>query len=184
MKYNLKFLLLSVSVFITSIAASVDTVLAQSVTQIDRSSQWNIQNQNNYNLIARRNRKKEINAFFRSDYDYWDARVLADYWGQSIDDSKARIGRKIMAGGRAVAILEQFLVDARVQALVSVSSSLNRNRNPHKFYTESKYDYDDAVDLAKFWGDRTPLDAKLRIERNLIMGNDEIIEEALRFARQ
>ena len=182
MKYNLKFLLLSVSVFIASIAASVDTVLAQSVTQIDRSSQWNIQHQSNHNLIARRDRKKEINAFFRSGYDYWDARVLADYWGQSIDQSKARIGRKIMAGGRAVAILEQFLVDARVQALGSTRSSLNRN--PYRFYSESKYNYQDASDLAKFWGDRTPLDAKLRIERNLIMGNDEIIEEALRFARQ
>ncbi|MEO0967769.1 MAG: hypothetical protein AAFX80_05350 [Cyanobacteria bacterium J06639_18] len=180
MKYNLKFLLLSVSVFIASLAASVDTVLAQSVIQIDRSSQWNIQHQSNHNLIARRNR--EINAFNRSAYDYWDARVLADYWGQSIDQSKARIGRKIMAGGRAVAILEQFLVDARVQALGSTRSSLSRNR--YRFFSESKYNYRDASDLAKFWGDRTPLEAKLRIERNLIMGNDEIIEEALRFARQ
>ena len=187
MKSNLKVLLLSVGVFLAAIAGSIDTVLAESVTQIQTSSQQGIEHDNNYHLIAQKKKgtkTKELNAFFRSGYDYWDARILADYWGQSLDEAKARIGRKIMWGGSDVAILEQFLVDARVQALVSVSSSLNRNRNPHKFYTESKYDYDDAVDLAKFWGDRTPFDAKLRIERNLILGNDEIIEEALRFARQ
>lgn len=185
MKYNLKVLLLSVGIFATSIAASIDTVLAESITQIQTSSQQKFQNQNSHNLIARKREEtktKELNAFFRSGYDYWDARILADYWGQSVDEAKARVGRKILWGGKDVAILEQFLVDARVQALGSVRSSLNRN--PYRFYGESKYNYEDAADLAKFWGDRTPLDAKLRIERNLIMGNDEIIEEALRFARQ
>ena len=185
MRYDLKVLLLSVGIFTASIAASIDTVLAESVTQIQKSSQERFQHQNNHHhhLIARGNRDKEINAFARSDYDYWDARVLSDYWGQSVGEAKARIGRKILWGAKDVAILEQFLVDARVQALRTVGSS-SVNRNPYRFYTESKYNYDDAVDLAKFWGDRSPLDAKLRIERNLIMGNDEIVEQALQFARQ
>jgi len=41
---------------------------------------------------------KELQAFKNSQYNYWDARVLADYWGQSEEDAKARIGRKILWG--------------------------------------------------------------------------------------
>ena len=183
MKSNLKVLLLSVGVLVASIAASIDTVVAQSATQIQVSSQWNVQHKNNHNLIARRRRVKarEVNAFSRSNYDYWDARVLADYWGQSVYEAKARMGRKILWGPENVAILEQFLVDARTQALRRAQSA--SSPNAYKLYRESSYNYQDAEALARFWGDRTPTDAKLRIERNLILGNDEIIEEALRFAR-
>ncbi|MGK7889192.1 MAG: hypothetical protein AB4042_07645 [Leptolyngbyaceae cyanobacterium] len=116
----------------------------------------------------------ELNAFWNSSYSFWDAEVLARYWGQSSDESKARIGRKILFGPADVAILEQFLLDARVEALLQVDN-LN-------FYLQSTYTYDDAVALAEFWGDPSPYDAKLRIERNLIMGNEELIGEALRFA--
>lgn len=187
MKYNLKVLLLSASVFLASIATSIDTLLAQSTTQIQVSSQQKVQYHNNYNLITssrrrRRSRERELNAFFRSDYNYWDARVLADYWKQSVEEAKARMGRKILSGRENVAILEQFLVDARTQALESVGPA--SRRSSYKFYRESQYNYEDAEDLARFWGDRTPTEAKLRIERNLILGNYEIIEEALRFARQ
>lgn len=191
MKSNLKVLLLSVGVFVASIAASLNTVLAQSTIQTQVSSQSqvlsqrNIQQKNNYNHYARRRKEvknKELNAFFESDdYDYWDARVLADYWKQSVKEAKARIGRKILWGPENVAILEQFLVDARTQALRGVQSA--SSPDAYKLYRESKYDYEDAADLAKFWGDRTPTDAKLRIERNLILGNEEIIDRALRFAR-
>ena len=185
MKYNLKILFLSVSVFLVSIGTSIDRLLAQSTTQIQVSSQQKVQYDNNYNLIARRRRsskERELNAFFRSDYNYWDARVLADYWEQSVEETKATMGRKILWGPENVAILEQLLVDARIQALESVGPA--SRRSSYKFYRESQYNYEDAKDLAKFWGDRTPTEAKLRIERNLILGNDEVIEKALRFARQ
>ena len=187
MKSNLKVLLLSIGVLIASIATSIDTVLAQSATQTQVSSQWNIQQKNNHNLIAgrrrgnRARREREVNAFSRSDYDYWDARVLADYWGESVYEAKARIGRKILWGPENVAILEQFLVDARTLALQESRSA--SSPSAYKFYRESKYNYQDATDLARFWGDRTPTDAKLRIERNLILGNEEVIDRALRFAR-
>ena len=190
MKSNLKVLLLLVGVLTASIAASLDTVLAQSTIQTQISSQSqvlsqrNIQQKNNYKYFARRRKEvnnRELNAFSRSDYDYWDAHVLADYWKQSVNEAKARIGRKILWGPENVAILEQFLVDARTQALREVQPA--SSPGAYKFYGKSKYDYEDAADLAKFWGERTPTDAKIRIERNLILGNEEIIDRALRFAR-
>jgi len=125
---------------------------------------------------------REHRAFDRSSYDYWDARVLAEYWGQSTDEAKARIGRKILWGKKDVAILEQFLVDARIQHLESIAPA--SSPASYTFYRESGYTYNDAEVLAKFWGDASPMDAKLRIERNLTLGNREKIDAALGMARQ
>ena len=125
---------------------------------------------------------KELQAYQTSKYDYWDARVLADYWGQSVDEAKARIGRKILWGSKDVAILEQFLVDARVKALELAQP--DPDPSSYKLFRESEFrEYEDVEALAKFWGDPSPMDAKLRIERNLILGNDEILRRALRYAR-
>ena len=125
---------------------------------------------------------KELLAYQTSNYDYWDARVLADYWGQSEEEAKARIGRKILWGPADVAILEQFLVDARVKALESAQPA--PNPSSYKLFRESEFrEYEDVEALAKFWGDSSPMDAKLRIERNLILGNDELLKKALQFAR-
>ena len=118
--------------------------------------------------------QRELDAFFDSEYTYWDAAVLASYWGQDLDETKARIGRKVMWGPADVAMLEQFLLDARLESLQSVDEL--------EFYRETSYGYDDAVVLADFWGDATPFDAKLRIERNLILGNADEVEAALQLA--
>ncbi len=124
---------------------------------------------------------REIEAFFSSSYDYWDARVLADFWGQSVYDSKARIGRKILWGKKDVAILEQFLVDARIKHLQAIAPA--STPASYTYYRESGYTYADAEVLAKFWGDASPIDSKLRIERNLTLGKSSVIKEALRMAR-
>ncbi|MGF1601209.1 MAG: hypothetical protein ACFCU8_04180 [Thermosynechococcaceae cyanobacterium] len=118
--------------------------------------------------------RKEWDAFFGSQYTYWDAKVLSKFWNQDVGEAKARIGRKLLWGPSDQAILDQFLVDARVQALQSVAQLA--------LYAESSYDYDDAQMLATFWGDSTPYDAKLRIERNLILGNEQVVKDALQFA--
>lgn len=80
---------------------------------------------------------KELQAFYNSKYDYWDARVLADYWGQSVEDAKARIGRKILWGKKDVAILQQFLVDARVNALESAQPA--PDPSSYKLFRESEF---------------------------------------------
>ncbi|MBW4462723.1 MAG: hypothetical protein KME47_21170 [Nodosilinea sp. WJT8-NPBG4] len=117
----------------------------------------------------------ERDAYLSSGYNYWDAAQLANYWGQNVDEAKARIGRKILWGPADVALLEQFLLDARLEALQSVDEL--------RLYSETTYTYDDAAALAEFWGDATPYDAKLRIERNLIMGNFQEVGYALKLAR-
>jgi hypothetical protein len=132
--------------------------------------------------MTTQSKDKELQAYQNSKYNYWDARVLADYWGQSEGEAKARIGRKILWGKKDVAILEQFLVDARVKALESAKPA--SNPSSYKLFRESEFrEYEDVEALAKFWGDPSPMDAKLRIERNLILGNDELLKKALQFAR-
>lgn len=124
-----------------------------------------------------RNPDPELNAFFASGkYTYCDAKILANYWGQSVVEAKARIGRKLMWGNGGVPFLEQFMVDARVRAL----------QNPEElcYFQENKYTYNDAVVLAEFWGDRTPWEAKLRIERNLLLGNKQVVQQALGLAQR
>ncbi|MEM7725052.1 MAG: hypothetical protein AAF208_01610 [Cyanobacteria bacterium P01_A01_bin.45] len=188
MKLNLKLLFLSSGLLVILFGSSLKVATAEHIRNASIPSQENVQ-QTDIFLTAtnkqfkRQNQNREFNAFFRSKYDYWDARVLADFWGQRVDEAKARMGRKILWGKENVSILEQYLVDARVQALQSAGKSTPSKPNPYKLYIESKYDYDDAVKLAKFWGDRTPFDAKLRIERNLILGQQDIVEKALRQAR-
>ena len=120
--------------------------------------------------------QSELDAFFDSEYSYWDAAQLANYWGQALDEAKARMGRKILWGPADVAILEQFLLDARIESLAYIDEL--------RFYSETSYTYDDAAALANFWGDASPYDAKLRIERNLIMGNADAVETALQLATQ
>lgn len=192
MNSNLKVFLLSLGLLLSAFS-TISTVTAQIPSQGfpvksfledkkimgDRQSSpkqsLSVQ-QNNFILTASQQVKnRELEAFFSSTYDYWDARILSDYWGQSIDEAKARVGRKILWGKSDVAILEQFLVDARIKALQKMQGS-----NPSlELYGESKYKYNDAAKLANLWGERSPWDAKIRIEKNLILGQEEIIEKAL-----
>ncbi|MDY6896587.1 MAG: hypothetical protein SWZ49_00690 [Cyanobacteriota bacterium] len=176
MKNNLKVLLLSLGMLISSVG-TISAVTAQTSTnQTLQQSFLNNQQKNWIEASARQTRNRELTAFSNSKYDYWDARILGDYWGQSAYEAKARIGRKILWGKSDVAILEQFLVDARLKAL----QKLNNNNNNLPLYIDSKYKYNDAQKLAKLWGEKSPWDAKIRIEKNLILGQQEVIEQALR----
>ncbi|MCP6760134.1 MAG: hypothetical protein NHB32_15585 [Fischerella sp. CENA71] len=183
MKINWKILLLSLSL-LSSLSAYLNTVIAEETNKTNLSIQSVTQQDSNFGLLATNNvRDKELQAFFNSKYNYWDASVLADFWGQSVDDAKARIGRKILWGKKDVAILEQFLLDARMKALESAQTA--PNPSSYKLFRESEFRaYKDVEALAKFWGDPSPMDTKLRIERNLIMGNYETVKQALQYARR
>lgn len=139
------------------------------------------QNNNDSQLLAQSHQQsaqteKEQQAFFASQYTYWDAFVLSKFWNQNLGDTKARMGRKILWGPADKATLDQYLLDGRIKALNSVNSSLN-------LYPQSSYSYKDAQALANFWGDATPYDAKVRIEKNLIMGNEKAVKKALVIAK-
>jgi hypothetical protein len=117
----------------------------------------------------------ELNAFDQSKYTYWDAKVLADFWKQGVGETKATIGRKILWGGASVSELENNLRTARNQALGSV--------NQLRLYSEA-FTPQDAADLARFWGEPSPIEAKMRVERKLILGDEKFVQDSLRQAHQ
>ncbi len=121
---------------------------------------------------------QEFRAFFQSKYSYSNARILADFWGQSLGESKARMGRKILWGQKDVAILEQFLVDAKMKAL----QSLKDGSSQLPLFSELGYTYKDAESLSKFWGESV-FESKVRIEKNLVLGNEVVVKRALGYAR-
>ncbi|MCJ8278635.1 MAG: hypothetical protein MJK14_01465 [Rivularia sp. ALOHA_DT_140] len=176
MKSNLKVLLLSLGMLVSSVG-TINAVTAQIPTsKISLQKTLNHQQNNFITASAKQVQNRELNAFSNSKYNYWDARVLGDYWGKSAFEAKAIIGRKILWGKSDVAILEQFLVDARLKALQKFQGS-----NPSlALYEDSKYQYNDAQKLAQMWGEKSPWDAKIRIEKNLILGQQEVIDQALR----
>jgi hypothetical protein len=179
MRSNLKVLLLSLGELLSSVG-TIGAVTAQIPSQTSFNNSLSLQQNDLIKASAKQVKNKELKAFFNSNYDYWDARVLSDFWGQSVSEAKARMGRKILWGKSDVAILEQFLVDARFKAVQKMQSS-----NPSlQLYSDSKYNYNDAEKLAKLWGEPSPWDAKIRIEKNLIFGQQEVIEQALQQAKR
>ncbi len=121
-------------------------------------------------------RSELIRAFGFSQYNYWDARVLADFWDADVLEAKATIGSKVNGGPTTKALLEQILLDARVQALPQADQL--------RLYSDSGFGYDDTRLLSSFWGDESPYETKIRIERNLIMGNDDLVRRALELAKE
>lgn len=113
--------------------------------------------------VARFSEDQMWDAFFTSGYNYWDAKILADFWGSSVSDAKTAIGNKMLQGGQTKALLRLVMTDARVKALPRA--------NELNYYFDAGYDYDDAVKLSKFWGGDDIYQTKIRIERNIIMGN-------------
>ena len=126
-------------------------------------------------LVADSSNDQEWSAYSNSGYDYWDAKVLANFWGQDVSQAKARIGRKVLWGGENKAHLAQMLLDARIKALGQVEN-LN-------FYAESGFSYDDVQKLSKFWGGNA-WETKIRIERNLVMGDSHLVFRALEYAKK
>lgn len=118
---------------------------------------------------------RELRAFSDSGYSYWDALVLADFWGEDAVGAKHRMGAKLMGPTESKVYLQLVLTDARAKALAN-AESLN-------LYSAAGYGYDDAERLARFWGKDTAYDGKLMIERNLIMGNESLITQALELSR-
>ncbi len=88
------------------------------------------------------------------------------------------IGQKFLSGERGIAYLEQYQVDAQIQALSQ------EQPNSVCFFYEKGYTYDDAVTLAEFWFEASPWEAKIRAEKNFILGKDEVVENALKLARR
>lgn len=121
---------------------------------------------------ARAGTNEEFAAFANSNYDYCDAKLLGAYWGQSIDEAKARIGRKI--GWHDEDILNGMLKDALTRA--------QTNNAPKCEYYEAGYTYEDAEALSALWGVDI-IEAKLTMQRKIMWGGEEVLKSQLATAR-
>jgi len=115
-----------------------------------------------------------MDAFWNGKYTYCDAKILAAYWEQSIFETKARAGTKLLAGENG--ILESYLTKARIRA--------QDIGQPKCTYNEEGYTYQDAVILAEYWGKATPWDAKLKMNHLLMQGSNAAIQNVLQPAKQ
>lgn len=126
-----------------------------------------------FDMVGQAGAQRELEAFAHSKYTFRDAEILASFWKEGLDESKAHIGRKVLFGGASVDAVDQDLRAGRAQALASV--------NQLRFFNES-YTMRDAEALARFWGERGPFDAKLRLERKVILGEEAIVQADLQRA--
>ncbi|MCB1178945.1 MAG: hypothetical protein KDK36_15275 [Leptospiraceae bacterium] len=127
------------------------------------------------NIVSKNRKKKkndqesQINAFSSSKYNYDDAEQLSYFWGLSSPwDAKLKIGSLILSKNETV--IERALTEKK-----------DHDRQ-FETYSNSKFSYDDAVLLAEFWGLSDPWDAKLKIGKNIINGNEEDIKKQLKEA--
>ncbi len=178
---NTKLFSLFITWFISTVlivAATTSKAAAQAAPEIENISAIADNSAEIAEILLAQTLQEKLDAFFSSGkYTYCDAKILGNYWGQSVVDAKVLIGQKILAGERSLAYLEQYQVDAQVKALSDPEPSVC-------FFYEKGYTYDDAVVLAEFWFEASPWEAKIRAEKNFILGKDEFVENALRLAKR
>lgn len=105
----------------------------------------------------------EFDHFAASTYQYCDAVILGSHWNQSVDEAKARIGRKLGWGDDAV--IETMLRDARRQ-------------NRRCTFDDSGFAYEDAQALAAMWGVGIA-DAKAALAEKVSMGWRELANQVI-----
>jgi hypothetical protein len=175
MKLNGKIFNLFITWFISTIIA---VALTPEQGEAKEAKELFLVSEHNSSLLLSQTQEQELDAFFSSGkYTYCDAKILADYWGQSTLDAKARIGRKLLSGEGGLSVLEDSVTGARDLAVSRLQS-----QQELCFFEEKGYTYDDAVALARFWGNSTPWEAKLQVEKYLILGEYQAVRNALRSA--
>ena len=105
-----------------------------------------------------------MQTFFASGYVYCDAKLVAEFWGDDIGETKATIGLKILNGlGSAVADI--------------LNSSRQAGHSCE--WSDTGYTYADAERLASIWGLAEPYQAKLRVASYVTNGQGSVVDKAL-----
>jgi len=157
-----------------TLALAISTVLATSsqATPVTANSTSHLTP--SHQVIQLAYNQTALDAFWEGQYTYCDAKVLASYWGQSIFETKARAGEKLLRG--ELGVVKDQLSLARNQA--------QKKGEPTCSFHEEGYTYDDAELLAQSWGKPTPWDAKLKINRLLMNGQNATIQQTLKQVKQ
>lgn len=103
-------------------------------------------------------------SYFASGYMFCDAKLVGDFWGQDIGETKMALGNKIINGYGEV--IEEILQNAR-------------NAGHACDWTDTGYSYEDAEALAGVWSLETPYDAKLRVAALVTNGESWRVDRAL-----
>ncbi|ANV91736.1 hypothetical protein [Picosynechococcus sp. PCC 8807] len=176
MGLNPKLFTLFVSWFITSILTvsfGPEAAQARSLKPVPAESPSS-------SLVAQGPTQAAMNAFFNSgQYTYCDAQVLGSYWGQSASDAKVRIGMILLGEFSSP---NQLRADQRQARQVAVDRLWSNQQLC--FFSQKGLTYDDAVDLANYWGSQDPFHAKLYVEKLLIRGNYQEFGRSMDAARR
>jgi hypothetical protein len=110
---------------------------------------------------------KDFSAvFLNKGYNYCDAKLLAGFWGVSVDQAKSTGGEKIANG--LSKNLKNMLGQARQQGRCD--------------WSDTGYSYEDAEALARYWG-RSVDDAKAKVANFYTAGDAKKVDRALKKAR-
>jgi hypothetical protein len=109
----------------------------------------------------------QFDAFFAEGYEWNDAVVLAKAWGMNDPvEAKLKAGFNILQGHR------QWIADFLSEAGASDDNVWNA-------YANSTYDWDDAEQLAKYWGLADPGVAKMKMGQLILDNQSGEIDDAL-----
>ncbi|ANV88579.1 MULTISPECIES: hypothetical protein [Cyanophyceae] len=126
------------------------------------------------------NQAEYLDAFFNSGkYTYCDAQVLGNYWGESAGNAKVRIGMILLG---EISSPNQLSADQRQARQVAVDRLWSSQQLC--FFDQKGLTYDDAVDLANYWGSQDPFHAKLYVEKLLIRGDYQEFGRSMDAARR
>jgi hypothetical protein len=126
--------------------------------------------------------ERALKEYFRKDFNYVDAKILAAYWGGNAGEAKIRMGNKILNFGMADAI--GLIREARGLALERSTVYADKGQGVLGFmidYTDAGYTDAEMVALAKFW-DKSALETKMMMDTMLISGKDKDLKAALQNA--
>ncbi|MFO0994864.1 MAG: hypothetical protein U1E67_23370 [Hyphomicrobiales bacterium] len=105
-------------------------------------------------------------VFLNKGYNYCDAKLLAGFWGMSVDQAKSAGGEKIANGGNKN--LKNAMAQARQQGRCD--------------WSDTGYGYEDAEALSRYWG-RSVDEAKSKVANMFTSGDAKGVARALKKAR-
>jgi hypothetical protein len=110
---------------------------------------------------------KDFSSVFHSKgYNYCDAKLLAGFWGVSVDQAKSTGGEKIANG--LSKNLKNMMAQARGQGQCD--------------WSDTGYGYEDAEALSRYWG-RSVGEAKTKVAQMFTSGDAKQVARALKKAR-
>jgi hypothetical protein len=115
-------------------------------------------------------------AYFKSDYNYDDAALIAGFWNMPVTDAKSLIGDKLLAGQHKN--LDNLLTEATIAAKngsVRTPGADDTSLDGAYTFLKSGYTYNDAQELATAWG-MSVTEAKVFAGEKIMRGDGALLD--------